>query len=710
MLDPTCVIRLASLACTLLAAGSHAFDFEFASQLFEAGDRTGEVASAFRETGRRGVADGAVKRLRRQIERDYDEWLEKEFRGDPGGLTDARAAIAAFDFVLPRFLPSAAEVVASKYDAQVVATLVVRRAAASGDDLFRQDSIGARILHCLILHTYQALQDDRAFCDVTEIPFRKAVLADLDTVKRGQDTHAASLLSMEARLLAAIEVKTGTPRAVLSRVLEGFGDLAAELDAAQLEQKLLAKAEEYHELRRRLSRLTDDDPRVQTLRQRAGEQIGVGDFATADATLSEAELLDLAVAEELESLAERRRSSAATTRAERGAAARLRLDYRAAAAHYRAAAEIVAGDAAATWGYRFREALALYDCGREFGDNEGLRDAIAVYRVALSLAARAEQSLDWAATQNNLGLALARLGERETDTERLEEAVEAYRAALTERTRERVPLDWATTQSNLGNALRTLGERETGTQRLEEAVEVYHAALNEMTRELVPHQWAAIQHNLGNAFKNLGERKPNTERLEKAIEAYQAALTERTRERVPLQWAATQNNLGTVLVRLGEREGGTALLREAVEAIQAALTERTRERVPLQWAMTQDNLGTALTRLGERATGTERLEEAPSTAIVLTAPASYAGRCKPPIARSGPLAFRYTASSGPVICRIAVQPLGEYQHSCDMPIRLPARMLCEWRLHSGGGEPTIPRNPLGQSDPPPLVPCPQYQQ
>ena len=96
--------------------------------------------------------------------------------------------------------------------------------------------------------------------------------------------------------------------------------------------------------------------------------------------------------------------------------------------------------------------------------------------------ARAGSAL-WAATQNNLGNALATLGERESETEKLEEAVEAYRAALEEQTRERVPLDWAMTQSNLGDALQLLGERESGTERLEEAVEAYRAALEELTRE-----------------------------------------------------------------------------------------------------------------------------------------------------------------------------------------------------------------------------------
>ena len=67
---------------------------------------------------------------------------------------------------------------------------------------------------------------------------------------------------------------------------------------------------------------------------------------------------------------------------------------------------------------------------------------------------------------------------------------------LKERTRERVPLDWAATQNNLGAALATLGERESGTERLEQAVTTYTEALKERTRERVPLDWAATQNNL----------------------------------------------------------------------------------------------------------------------------------------------------------------------------------------------------------------------
>ena len=257
-----------------------------------------------------------------------------------------------------------------------------------------------------------------------------------------------------AALAAQVSADKGVPLPVLREILERLGEAETPLDAAQIEQRLRAKADEYQELRDRLGRLTNDDPRVQALRREAAALIGQARFDEADASLSQAETIDLAAVEELELIALRRRASAAASRAERAAAARLRLDYRTAAAHFAEAAAIVANDDAAAWNYRLSQAGALYDQGSEFGDNPALAEAIVVYRNALQLVPRERVPLQWATTQNNLGTALQTLGERESGTARLEEAVAAYRAALEEWTRERVPLHWAATQNNLGTALR----------------------------------------------------------------------------------------------------------------------------------------------------------------------------------------------------------------------------------------------------------------
>jgi len=56
--------------------------------------------------------------------------------------------------------------------------------------------------------------------------------------------------------------------------------------------------------------------------------------------------------------------------------------------------------------------------------------------------------------------------------------VAAYRAALPVRTLQGLPLDWAWSQNDLGLVLSRLGEREGGTTRLEEAVAAYDAALD----------------------------------------------------------------------------------------------------------------------------------------------------------------------------------------------------------------------------------------
>ena len=246
---------------------------------------------------------------------------------------------------------------------------------------------------------------------------------------------------------------------------------------------------------------------------------------------------------------------------------------------------------------------ALVVLGERVGDSEHLERAVTAYRAALEVRTRERSPIEWASTQNNLGIALRALGEREGDPERLERAVTAYRAALEVRTREHLPLDWASTQDNLGNALWTLGKWKSGTRRLKQAVAAYRAALEVRARERLPVDWAATQNNLGNALLAFGQRESGTERLEQAVAAYRAALDVFTRERGPRDWASTQNNLGTALGALGRRESGSERLEEAVAAYRAALEVRTRERLPVDWAQTQINLGSALLDLSRKSSG-----------------------------------------------------------------------------------------------------------
>jgi tetratricopeptide (TPR) repeat protein len=203
----------------------------------------------------------------------------------------------------------------------------------------------------------------------------------------------------------------------------------------------------------------------------------------------------------------------------------------------------------------FDRADELLKQGTQSEDNRALIEAIDTYRRGPGLLARPESPLQWALAHT---IALETLGEWENGTARrgrrgLPRSLEGY-------TREREPLDWAATQMNLGNALARLGERESGTARLEEAVAAFRDVVKEYTPARAPLDWAAAQMNLGNTLRVLGERESGTARLEEAVEAYREALKEYTREHVPLEWATTQISLGAALETLGERESGTARL------------------------------------------------------------------------------------------------------------------------------------------------------
>ena len=92
--------------------------------------------------------------------------------------------------------------------------------------------------------------------------------------------------------------------------------------------------------------------------------------------------------------------------------------------------------------------------GGERGDNARLVTAIAYYRKVLEEWTRERVPLDWAMTQNNLGIALGGvLASGRAARRGWKRPWRPFARRCKEWTRERVPLDWAMTQTNLGGAL-----------------------------------------------------------------------------------------------------------------------------------------------------------------------------------------------------------------------------------------------------------------
>ncbi|MEM9372579.1 MAG: hypothetical protein AAGA55_02965 [Planctomycetota bacterium] len=204
-------------------------------------------------------------------------------------------------------------------------------------------------------------------------------------------------------------------------------------------------------------------------------------------------------------------------------------------------------------------------------------------------------SLNWALTQNNLGVSWRTLptGDREENTRN---AIGAFEAALTVRTKEHYPAKWAMTQTNLGNAWLFLSSGDRA-DNLRKAIKAYQAALTVRTRNDHPVQWAATQNNLGVAWRNMPDGNPATN-LREAIKAYQSALTVRTKEAHPTDWAMTQNNLGVAWRHMPVGNQRTNLQR-AADSCRNALRVFTRNAHPTDWASSQNNLAVTLSDMAK---------------------------------------------------------------------------------------------------------------
>src|SRR6266550_6281765 len=236
-----------------------------------------------------------------------------------------------------------------------------------------------------------------------------------------------------ALLKDKLDLNLGQVRAALS--ILGENDIPPERLAA----KLVEIAERFKVLQATASAEPGDSPNVIALKAEAEKAIEAGELAKADALLADVET-------EQKRALDRLAVNAAETSAKRGEIALARLRYAEAATHFANAAAMFPPNSAyedKRIGYLRRETIALYRQGHELGDNDALRASIGRFKRLVEMTPRERVPLDWARTQDGLGIALTIFGRRESGTAMLEEAVATFREALKERTRERVPLDWA---------------------------------------------------------------------------------------------------------------------------------------------------------------------------------------------------------------------------------------------------------------------------
>ena len=130
---------------------------------------------------------------------------------------------------------------------------------------------------------------------------------------------------------------SGLPSRLLEKLAQRFGRDMPNATEEELEAFLMAKAEEFREMRERLERLAETEGRISELIKAANDALGEGDFETADDLLKEAEAV------QLQSSTVVALKKQAELRIERGNAALMSGDVSAAASHFERSSRYFSG-------------------------------------------------------------------------------------------------------------------------------------------------------------------------------------------------------------------------------------------------------------------------------------------------------------------------------------------------------------------------------
>ena len=290
MLDAACAWKLGSLAFKLLAGASKALDHEAVATFLEIGATSVEAGEAVHDR-QRDIVRTAAGRLQAHIERNSDEWLRAEFGSDPSGRADAAAAIAALGDILPKCLPDGLSVAQANLDTERIAGLVVAKAGA-GDEMFRKDTFGERLLRCLVQRTYEEAKRDRDFATVIGIPVQQVLLERTDALLAGQAELPDAIVS---RLVAALDMRRaesgGLERETIIKIARrlrpdemlDFDQAVVELErAVDVALDVIARGE----------RGTNYDAFVDLVLSKVAEKTRLGDFDGGAQAVDEA-LIDL---------------------------------------------------------------------------------------------------------------------------------------------------------------------------------------------------------------------------------------------------------------------------------------------------------------------------------------------------------------------------------------------------------------------------------
>ena len=238
---------------------------------------------------------------------------------------------------------------------------------------------------------------------------------------------------------------------------------------------------------------------------------------------------------------------------------------------------------------------------------------------ALEIRTKKKYPLEYAQTQNYLGVAYGELAKIENRKTNLEKTIKCYEETLSITTMDKFPLDYAEVINNLGLAYLDLAEEKNKKEYLEKTIKYCKESLLVRTKDKYPLLYASTINNLANAYSRIAEVSDDPKAsLEQSIKYYLETLEIKTKEDYPIHYAISHNNLGVSYTELAKIEPLNEYLYKSTEHFEKALMVRKKGEYPVDYAATQYNLGVAymhLAKIENKAENCRNAEECYNEAL-----------------------------------------------------------------------------------------------
>jgi transcriptional regulator with XRE-family HTH domain len=433
----------------------------------------------------------------------------------------------------------------------------------------------------------------------------KARISDIETgkianpqVKTVDSLCVALNISREERATCHTAPVSGLPPRLLEKLARHFGRDMPDATEEELEAFLMAKADEFREMRDRLEKLSETEGRISELIKAANAAVGEGDFGTADNLLMEAEAVQL----QTTTIVALKKQ--AKLRIERGNAALVNGELVVAADHFERSSRYFSGVEAdleavnrhecATllryYGYRYKSYVALYEARSALQKN-------------LAIWTRDAHAEKWCQTKTALGGVSWRLSQFDVPESAMSHLTDAnghyedVRALCSETF---LPKSLATASVDLANvyADRRFGKSDEEHERnLQIGLNLQLSALHFISESKDPRGWGILQHNLGCSYTHLSntrtdETKSATD-IKNSIRHLELSFHVRNPEDSLQYWLASCRSLGEALLNMSTysaTEDPIYYIRRASEVLRGAAAKISQSEHPLQWAQIQEQL------------------------------------------------------------------------------------------------------------------------